>query len=324
MGSITEIIAYINFGRSSLMEAIEGLSHRELTQAPIYDHWTIKDILAHIIGWDQRVIKILPLIVQDQANLIPGVEVEEQNQQAVAQWRDRSMAEVLMALRATHRQIVDFIGQLDYPQIDMRHERDGRIITIRSYVIQIMVDHELQHAVEIEQWCKKRDQMIDRTAIKLRLDTQRARFMALLDHLDRDEDVLDKRAVGVWSISDVVGHIADWEQLMFKAMLHIHDPSLPPVPLVSETETDWNDVMAARRANKSWPENYHYLRETQTELADFIARLKPGDWRLRGPYPWPNDRGTLAELVEEVAEHYEDHLPDLARWLKEKGYDSPA
>jgi hypothetical protein len=58
MGSITEIIAYINFGRSSLMEAIEGLSHRELTQAPIYDHWTIKDILAHIIGWDQRVIKI--------------------------------------------------------------------------------------------------------------------------------------------------------------------------------------------------------------------------------------------------------------------------
>lgn len=324
MGTIAETIAYINFGRSTLMDAIEGLSHRELTQIPIYDHWTIKDILAHLIGWDQRVVKILPLIVQDQASLIPGVEVEEQNQQAVAQWRDRSLAEVLMALQATHRQIVDLIGQLDYPQIDMRHERNGRIITIRSYVIQIMVDHELQHAVEIEQWCKKRDQMINPTAIKLRVDTQRAQFMNLLDGLKRDEDALDKRAVGNWSISDMVGHIADWEQLLLKAMLHIHDPSLPPVPLVSETMMDWNEIMAARRAGKSWPENYHYLRETQSELDDFIATLKPGDWRLRGPYPWPNDQGALAELVEEVAEHYEDHLPDLERWLKEKGYDSPA
>jgi uncharacterized damage-inducible protein DinB len=324
MGSIAEIIAYINFGRSGLSEAIKGLSLRELSQLPVCDDWTVKDILAHIVGWDHRVIKILPLIVQDQADLIPGVEVEEFNRQSVAQWHSRSFAELLLEFQTAHQQIIDFIAQLDYPQIDMRHERNGRIITIRSYVIQIMVEHELRHATEIEQWCKKRDHMVDGPASRLMLETQRAKFMELLDRFTQDEEVIDKRAVGDWSISDMVGHIADWEQRMLKAMVHIHDPSRPPVPVVSDVSLEWNEIMAGRRADRSWAENYHYLRETQIEIDNFLATMKPGDWRLRGPYPWPNDQGTLAELVEHCAAHYVDHLPDVEHWLKEKGYESQA
>ena len=148
--------------------------------------------------------------------------------------------------------------------------------------------------------------------------------MNSLDRFTRDDEVMDKRAAAGWSISDVIGHVADWEQRMLKAMYHIHDPSLPAVPVVSDDSLDWNGILAARRANKSWAENYHYLRETQVETDNFIATLKPGDWRLRGPYPWPNDQGTLAELVEQLAGHYQEHLPDLEGWLKEKGYESQA
>jgi uncharacterized damage-inducible protein DinB len=324
MGTIAEVIEYIKFGRSTLLETIEGLSLRELTQIPVYEDWTVKDILAHIIGWDQRVVHILPLIVQDQADRIPGVEVQTYNRQSVAQWHGHSFAEVLLAFQTTRQQIIDFIAQLDYPQIDLRHERNGRIITIRSYVIQIMVDHELQHGVEIEQWRKRREQMIDGPATRHLLEIERANFMNLLDRFTRDDEVTDKRAARGWSISDMIGHIADWEQRMLKAMYHIHDPSLPAVPTVSDDSLDWNGILAARRANKSWAENYHYLRETQIETDNFIATLRPGDWRLRGPYPWPNDQGTLAELVEQIAGHYQEHLPDLERWLKEKGYESQA
>jgi hypothetical protein len=156
------------------------------------------------------------------------------------------------------------------------------------------------------------------------LEIERANFMKLLDRFTRDDEVTDKGAARGWSISDVIGHIADWEQRMLKAMVHIHDPSLPSVPTVSDDSLDWNGILAARRANKSWAENYHYLRETQIETDNFIATLKPGDWRLRGPYPWPNDQGTLAELVEQIADHYKEHLPDLEGWLKEKGYESQA
>src|SRR5215510_14588133 len=114
----------------------------------------------------------------------------------------------------------------------------------------------------------------------------------------------------------MVSHVAEWEQSMIKAMMYIHNPSLPPVQVVRDISLDWNEIMVARRANRSWAENYHYLRETQIETDSFLATLKPGDWRLRGPYPWPNDQGSLAELVEHCALHYIDHLPDVEHWLK--------
>ena len=152
MSSIPAIISYLEFGRSELLESIEELSRRELTQIPIYDEWTIKDVLAHIIGWDQWVVEILPLILQNRADEIAEIDVEAHNHRSVEVWRDKSIDEVLVTLKSTHQQIVDAISAIDHVEIDLRRERKGRTITIRSYVIEMMVEHERQHAMEIEQW----------------------------------------------------------------------------------------------------------------------------------------------------------------------------
>ena len=152
MSSIPAIISYLEFGRSELLESIEGLSRRELTQIPIYDEWTIKDVLAHIIGWDQWVVEILPLILQNRADEIAEIDVEAHNHRSVEVWWDKSIDEVLVTLKSTHQQIVDAISAIDHVEIDLRRERKGRTITIRSYVIEMMVEHERQHAIEIEQW----------------------------------------------------------------------------------------------------------------------------------------------------------------------------
>jgi hypothetical protein len=152
VSSIPAIISYLEFGRSQLLKSIEGLSPRELTQISIYDDWTIKDVLAHVIGWDQRVLETLPLILQNRASEVAGVEVEAHNRRSVEAWRDKPVAEVLATIKSTHQQIVDIISSIDHVEIDMRRERNDRTITIRSYVIEVMVEHERQHAVEIEQW----------------------------------------------------------------------------------------------------------------------------------------------------------------------------
>jgi hypothetical protein len=44
-------------------------------------------------------------------------------------------------------------------------------------------------------------------------------------------------------------------------------------------------------------------------------------WKLNSgvkPFPWPNDQGTLAELIIHVAGHYTEHLPALEKWLSEQ------
>ncbi len=315
MGSISAIVSDLNFGRAKLLQAIEGLSQRELTQLPIYGDWTIKDVLAHVLGWDQRVLRTLPLMVQNRASEVPSVEVDEYNAESVAAWRERTLAEVLVEVESTHRQILDFISTLDHKEIDTRRERHGQTITIRSYVIDVMTEHERQHAAEIEQWRRKLEQSIDPDALTRELAGCRAAFVAAIAGLSQ-ADRLDKRAAEAWSVKDVVGHIADWEQLMLDAARYIHDPSLPKGPLMGQADEDWNEILAARRSGNSWNTDWLYLTAVQQAVDDFIARLRPGDWTLRGPYPWPKDQGTLAELVWHMSQHYADHLPDLENWKK--------
>ncbi len=319
MGSTTSILGDLRYARSRLLKSIQGLSHRELTGISIYEGWTIKDILAHIIGWDQRTLKILPLMLQNRAGEIRRVEVEDYNRQSVNAWRDKSLAQVLAEAEILHQQILDILASTGLVEIEMRRQRHEQIITIRSYVIDVMIEHEQQHAIEIEQWRKNLEQTIDPEAIKETLAKNRTSFWTALAGLS-EADLLDETAVGNWSVKDVVGHIADWEQRMLNAARHIHDPSRPEVPPMSDNLDDWNSLMAARRKANTCQENFRHLRETQALLDKFVAQLKPGDWKLRGPYPWPGDQGTLAELLSHIAEHYADHLPDLARWRRERGH----
>lgn len=317
MASIPAIISDLNFGRTKLLRAIDGLSRRELTELPIYDGWTIKDVLAHVIGWDQRVLRTLPLMVQNRASEVPSVEVDEFNAESVAAWRNHSLAEVLVEVQSTHRQIVDIIAGLDHKEIDTRRERHGKTITIRSYVIDVMTEHEREHAAEIEQWRRNLEQSIDPDVLKADLSHQREAFATAIAALS-EADRLDKTAVGTWSVKDVVGHIADWEQLMLDAARYIHDPSLPQGPLLGQADEDWNDILAAKRSGNAWDTDWMYLAAVQQAVDDFIARLRPGDWTLRGPYPWPKDHGTLAELVWHMTQHYVDHITDLEAWKIQK------
>lgn len=314
MSSIEAIVSDLKYSRSVLWQAVAGLSQRELTETPIYDGWTIKDVLAHIVGWDKRTLDTLRLIVANRANDVPGVDVLAFNRQSVAALAGQTVAEIMAEAEAVHQHVIDVITGLDYKEIDRRHDRNGRIITIRSYIIDIMVDHERQHAAEIELWRQRLEQSLVPQALIEALHRQRATFMDLLTHFDQPTQVTDTSASGTWSVSDVVGHLADWELLMLNAARHIHDPSLPAVTPVGDSAADWNDILAARRAQKSWAENYGELRAVQTRVDAFVEGLTPGDWRLRGPYPWPQDHGSLAELVVQITEHYTDHIPALEQW----------
>lgn len=317
MSSIPAIVSELQDSRSKLLQSSEGLSRRELTELPIYEGWTIKDVLAHVIGWDQRVLRTLPLILQNRASEVASVEVEAYNQQSLNAWRDKSLAEVMAAVQATHHQILEIIGSLDHMEIDLRRERNERIITIRSYVIDIMIEHDHRHTAEIELWRKALAQNIDPEASKATLAQTRADFLAAIEGLS-EADVLDKSAVGTWSVKDVVGHITDWEWQMLGAARHIHDPSLPAVLPVSGAEADVNEMMALKRAANSWEQELQDLAGVHQAVDDFVAGLKMADLCLRGPYPWPDDQGTLAELLWHIAAHYTDHLPDLQKWRNQK------
>ncbi len=156
MASIESIVADFKYGRAEILRAIAGLSEAELTEVLVYEAWTIKDILAHLIGWDEWVISILPLITEARADEIPLINREAYNQQTLNLWQTKSVDEIQQKLQETHEAVVHMLSNLDYVEIDTRHERDGRVITIRSYVVDVVEEHERQHAAEILAWRKEK------------------------------------------------------------------------------------------------------------------------------------------------------------------------
>jgi hypothetical protein len=315
--TMTEISTFLKYGHNALLEVVTGLSQREMTSVPVYDTWTVKDVLAHIIGWHRRVLTILPLILEDHAGEVTGVDVDAFNRQSLAAVHDLSPLMVLTAMKSTFQQIHNIITKLDPVEIDKRRDRNGRIITIRSYVIDIMVEHERKHALELEAWRKQQEQSIAPQAITAHLGRSRAAFMELIGQLQPDMAV-SRNAVGEWSASDIVGHLADWEQHILQAATHIYDPSLssPGDLFPLEPEETQNRKMIGLRQSKSWSENIADLQQTQKEFDLLVGKLNAGDWLLRGLYPWPNDQGTIAELVSHAAEHYDAHLADLEQWMQ--------
>ena len=311
MPSLADIVSYIKYGREALLKSIAGLSDRELTRLEIYPGWTLKAVLAHVAGWDQRVISNLELISQGRAYDIASVEADAYNRASVAARQDRSVREILAEMAGNHHRIIELVSRLDYPDIDRRHERNGRFITIRSYVIDIMVEHERQHTAEIELWRKELDRQLDPEAIIADLTERRAKFMQRLAQISPPE-ARAARTVGEWSTNERVGNRPDGEPWLWRAARHIHDPSLPAVDLLPGPEEEaWNALLLERRGQKTWPENYRELINIQAEVDDFLMHLTPGDYALRGPFPWPGEHGTLAELITQFTEHYDDHLPDL-------------
>jgi len=316
MSTISEIVSYLEFGRAEFLKSVDGLSHREMAQIPIFDDWTIKDVLGHIIGWDEWTLESLPLILQDRAGEVSAVNPDILNQQSVQTWRDKPLSEVLTTIKATHRQILDIIAGLDHKEIDMRHTRGEQIITIRSYVIDIMVDHERRHAEEIQMWRESLDSAINPKQIKGELEQNRARVLAAIEGLN-ETDILDKNCFDGWSVKDVLAHIAAWEGRILNAARHLIDPTQPaPGPI--DSILGWNDEMAAYNAERPWPEVQANFIETRQELNDFLDKLERNDWKQRGPYPWPNSQGTLAELITVIAEHDTEHIPALEAWHQHK------
>ena len=77
--------------------------------------------------------------------------------------------------------------------------------------------------------------------------------------------MLDKSAVGVWSISDLTGHVADWEWVVLKGAHHIYDPSQPAVAELGDSSINFV-VRPWVNTEDYWDVKFAFLRNIKEAL----------------------------------------------------------
>jgi hypothetical protein len=135
--------------RSKIEELLPKIDHDK----EIYPGWTIKDMLAHISGWDEATIDSLRAHVAGRNPLTPAEKgVDEYNTRTVSSRQDLDYAHVLNEWRLTRQVLHTILEQMsDKNFFEPLIAPWGEEVTVIS-LVETFCDHEKDHAQDILEW----------------------------------------------------------------------------------------------------------------------------------------------------------------------------
>jgi hypothetical protein len=160
--------------RDRLLNAIAGLDETTLTTEHILDGWTIKDLLGHIVSWNDEFRANIETILLGKHpgydHSISGADDFSQwNDHWVAQKRDWSWQRIRSDLDRDYQEACDLVRRLQPKDFRQRGvtpwkraamEKPAALETLDTDSVETLVNyhwrHINQHARTIEKWRKKR------------------------------------------------------------------------------------------------------------------------------------------------------------------------
>ncbi len=138
--------------RSSVLKAVNELPAACLNEI-FLGSWSVKDLLAHLVGWDFTNLQAIQEILSGQ---FPAFfqyydkDWRTYNSHLVELYRKETMADLLAEVEASHQQLVDFLKSRSAAELvngKARSEK-GRTATIRNLLLSEASD-ESQHADQV-------------------------------------------------------------------------------------------------------------------------------------------------------------------------------
>jgi len=143
-----DLIVKMVHARQRLDAALERLA----PQAEIYPAWKLKQLLDHFTGWDELVAGAFRTHAQGEIpeKLMKPSGIDPYNASSVEQRKAFSLEESREAYRSSREAVIKAIQEMPDDKLEQRFPAPwGGTCTVAS-VVKIFVDHELEHARQIE------------------------------------------------------------------------------------------------------------------------------------------------------------------------------
>ena len=132
--SKAKLLAEIQAERQSLEAVLAELSEDQMLVTGVLDDWTVKDLLAHIAVWEQRMVSWVAQALRGEVPemLPPGMtwdDLDEWNEETYQKHRLRALEEVLVEFRQSYPQALQAaqgIEEQDLIDADRYPWREGR------------------------------------------------------------------------------------------------------------------------------------------------------------------------------------------------------
>jgi len=241
-------------GRAKLLEAYVGVSDESLRALTDEGGWTLGDIFAHVAVWEAYIAGALPAILASDAPALPDAAFAEMDRRAFDDVRARGFEAVLAdAAHDRARALAALAGATDEAILRARRLPSGQSFNVRTWAIQEMADHDLEHAQHARAARKARGVKfaIGPKAVLAGAFTAAHAYLSACAACVPAGQESRLKVTGDWTLKDALGHIADWHETMAAAA-----DGARAGQALTRVEfgriQDYNDAHAAARSADSW------------------------------------------------------------------------
>jgi hypothetical protein len=163
---------------------------------------------------------------------------------------------------------------------------------------------------------------MDKQTLLAQLRAERERLDAVLATM-ASERLLEPGAAGEWSVKDVIAHLTVYERWLTGWLQAARRGQLPAPSPVEDPEVDVrNRLFHALAAERPLDEVRAEARVVFEALLAEVAAVSEADlddpertaWCVL-PF-WKDRRALWQAILNDTAEHYQQHLPDLETWAQ--------
>ncbi len=155
----------------------------------------------------------------------------------------------------------------------------------------------------------------DKQALTTRLTEARNELLSLVRSLPADR-LETPGAAGDWSVKDVIGHIASWEDRLLTLTQMVLNGQADKIEWIDGDEAlqAWNHKQQLRKQDWTWSDTIRDLALLREEVLWNIDGIKPE--QLFQSHDLAVGRVSPAGLLEGIAGHDQEHLAKLRAWAE--------
>ena len=138
--------------RRDVRETIHSLPPEQRDQ-PLIGEWSVKDLIAHLIGWDYTNLEAVQEILAGRRPTFfqyYDKDWRSYNAQLVSRYKREPFSDLILAVEASHQELIAFLEACSAEEITQGNARtsSGRTITIRN-LLRAEADDERKHALQL-------------------------------------------------------------------------------------------------------------------------------------------------------------------------------
>ncbi|MCO5197643.1 MAG: DinB family protein [Anaerolineae bacterium] len=142
------LLAGFRASRRALRALIALLPPDEYTTRPVHGSWTLKELLAHLVGWEQYAVACLQVDGREIPFPAGVTTVQRFNEHSIAIRADRSWAEIWSEFQTTRRNLLALLDALSQARLDGPYYTERHPRTLYQWCVD-WLHHELEHGAEL-------------------------------------------------------------------------------------------------------------------------------------------------------------------------------